>query len=146
MLQYVRNFTLPDDCVIGRVLLHIGAVDQRAEVFLNGKPVGSHKGGYEAFTLDITDALTQNNRLAICCFDDLEDQTYPYGKQVMKRGGMWYTPVSGIWQTVWLESVPENYIQSLRIDNRGYSVTISICPAMDGTVNVAGLEIGRAHV
>ena len=77
--------------------------------------------------------------LQICCFDNLEDQTYPYGKQVMKRGGMWYTPVSGIWQTVWLESVPEHYIQKLHIENRGYSVSISIEPALSGTVKVAEL-------
>ena len=91
--------------------------------------------------MDITDALAENNQLSICCVDDLEDQTYPYGKQVLpsKRGGMWYTPVSGIWQTVWLESVPENYIRKLNIENRGYSVTISVEPAMDGKVIVPAL-------
>ena len=141
LLQYGYNFTLPEGFHRGRVLLHIGAADQRAEVFLNGKPVGSHKGGYEAFTLDVTDALSEHNRLSICCFDDLEDQSYPYGKQVMpeKRGGMWYTPVSGIWQTVWLESVPQNYIHKLNIENRGYSVTISLEPKMDGIVKIPEL-------
>ena len=135
-LSYTREFTLPEDFNRGKVLLHIGAADQRAEVFLNGKPVGSHQGGYDAFCLDITHALQKQNRLTICCFDDLEDQTYPYGKQTMNRGGMWYTPVSGIWQTVWLESVPENYIQKLNIENRGYSVTISVEPPMAGKVIV----------
>ena len=141
ILQYSRNFTLPDGFNRGRVLLHIGAADQRADVFLNGKPVGTHKGGYEAFTLDITDALSEHNRLSICCFDDLEDQSYPYGKQVLpeKRGGMWYTPVSGIWQTVWLESVPEKYIHKLSVENRGYSVTIRVEPEMDGVVKVPEL-------
>ena len=139
LLNYTRTFTLPNGFHRGRVILHIGAADQRADVFLNGKPVGSHKGGYEAFSLDITDALSENNRLSICCFDDLEDQTYPYGKQVMNRGGMWYTPVSGIWQTVWLESVPETYIHKLNIDNRGYGVTISIEPKMDGLVKIPQL-------
>ena len=141
LLQYCRSFTLPEGFRRGRVLLHIGAADQRADVFLNGKPVGSHRGGYEAFCVDITDALAENNQLSICCVDDLEDQTYPYGKQVLpsKRGGMWYTPVSGIWQTVWLESVPENYIRKLNIENRGYSVTISVEPAMDGKVIVPAL-------
>ena len=139
LLQYVRSFTLPEGFNQGRVLLHIGAADQRAEVFLNGKPVGSHKGGYEAFTLDITDALTENNRLTICCFDDLEDQTYGYGKQTLNRGGMWYTPVSGIWQTVWLESVPENYIRKLNIENRGYGVTVSVEPALEGKVIIPDL-------
>ena len=142
LLNYTRSFTLPEGFHRGRVLLHIGAADQRADVFLNGKPVGSHQGGYETFTLDITDALTDgSNRLSICCVDDLEDQTYPYGKQVTpeKRGGMWYTPVSGIWQTVWLESVPEQYIQKLNIENRGYSVTISIEPKLDGKLHVKDL-------
>ena len=141
LLQYIRSFTLPAGFNRGRVILHIGAADQRAEVFLNGKPVGSHKGGYEAFSMDITDALRDNNRLSICCFDDLTDQAYPYGKQVTpeKRGGMWYTPVSGVWQTVWLESVPDNYIRKLHIENRGYSVTISTEPKMDGRVMISGL-------
>ena len=139
LLCYNRRFTLPEGFNKGRVLLHIGAADQRADVFLNNKPVGWHKGGYEAFTLDITDQLQRENMLQICCFDDLTDQSYPYGKQVMKRGGMWYTPVSGIWQSVWLESVPETYIQKLNIENRGYSVTVSIEPALSGTVHVAEL-------
>ena len=141
LLQYSRNFTLPENFNRGRVLLHIGAADQRADVFINGKPVGSHQGGYEAFCVDITEALEENNQINICCIDDLEDQSYPYGKQVLpaKRGGMWYTPVSGIWQTVWVESVPVHYIHKLNIENRGYSVTISIEPAMDGKVTVAGL-------
>ena len=140
LLQYSRSFTLPEGFNRGRVLLHVGAADQRAEVFLNGKPVGSHLGGYEAFTMDITDALEENNRLSIFCMDDLEDQAHPYGKQVKpeKRGGMWYTPVSGIWQTVWLESVPETYIQKLSIENRGYSVTISIEPKLAGKVRIQG--------
>ena len=138
-LSYSREFTLPEDFNRGKVLLHIGAADQRAEVFLNGKPVGSHQGGYESFSLDITHALQKQNRLTICCFDDLEDQAYPYGKQTMNRGGMWYTPVSGIWQTVWLESVPENYIQKLNIENRGYGVTISVEPAMAGKVIVPAI-------
>ena len=138
-LSYTRNFTIPEGFNYGRVLLHIGAADQRADVFLNGKPVGYHKGGYEAFSIDVTEYLQKENRLQIICFDDLTDQSYPYGKQTMKRGGMWYTPVSGIWQSVWLESVPENYIQKLHIENRGYGVTIAVKPAMDGTVKVAGL-------
>ena len=138
-LSYTRNFTLPEGFNRGRVILHIGAADQRADVFLNGKPVGYHKGGYEAFSIDVTAYLQEENRLQIICFDDLTDQSYPYGKQTMKRGGMWYTPVSGIWQSVWLESVPECYIQNLHIENRGYGVEISIEPAMNGTVRVAEL-------
>ena len=141
LLCYNRIFRLEDGFNKGRVILHIGAADQRADVFLNGKPVGFHKGGYEAFSFDITHLLQEENNLQICCFDDLTDRTYPYGKQVLpeKRGGMWYTPVSGIWQSVWLESVPESYIQKLHIENRGYSVKISVEPALCGTVTVAEL-------
>ena len=141
LLCYNRSFVLPEGFHKGRVILHIGAADQRADVFLNGKSIGVHKGGYEAFSFDITDFLQKENSLQICCFDDLEDQTYPYGKQVLpeKRGGMWYTPVSGIWQTVWLESVPETHIEKLHIENRGYSVKISIEPALNGRVTVAEL-------
>jgi len=140
-LWYRRRFTLPEGFRRDRVLLHIGAADQRAEVSVNGRKVGSHEGGYEAFCFDITETLEEENVLVIRCEDDLRDQAFPYGKQVLpeKRGGMWYTPVSGIWQTVWLESVPEAYIEKLNIENRGYSVIISTVPALDGRVTVAGL-------
>ena len=141
VLCYTRTFCLEDGFNKGRVILHIGAADQRADVYLNGKPVGIHEGGYEAFSFDITNLLQKENHLQICCFDDLTKQSYPYGKQVLpkKRGGMWYTPVSGIWQSVWLESVPETYIEKLHIENRGYGVKISVEPALCGVVTAAGL-------
>jgi beta-galactosidase/beta-glucuronidase len=140
-LSYHRKFTLPEGFNRGRVLLHIGAADQTAVVYVNGHRIGFHEGGYDSFTFDITDHLQPENTLKILCIDDLENQKFPYGKQVLpeKRGGMWYTPVSGIWQTVWLESVPEHYIQKLKIENRGSSVTISAEPAMPGTVIVPGV-------
>ena len=138
-LHYRRSVSVPEGFNRGRVLLHIGAADQAAEVFVNGKPVGNHSGGYEAFSVDITDALERENILEVRCTDDLGDQTFPYGKQTRKRGGMWYTPVSGIWQTVWLESVPQTYIEKLSIENRGASVTIDIGKDIPGTVTVAGL-------
>ena len=139
-LCYRRAFRHPEGFHQGRVLLHIGAADQHLDCFVNDKKVGNHSGGYENITFDITDALQDGeNELKIRCFDDLRNQVMPYGKQVMKRGGMWYTPVSGIWQTVWLESVPESYIHKLHIENRGTSVTITTEPKLDGTVTVAGL-------
>jgi beta-galactosidase/beta-glucuronidase len=138
-LYYRRSFTLTEKFNQGRVLLHFGAVDQVAQVYVNGQLVTTHKGGYEAFYVDITDALKDENVLELCVQDDLRDQTYPYGKQTLKRGGMWYTPVSGIWQTVWLESVPSNYIRKLNIENRGASVTITTEPALNGKVTVDGL-------
>jgi len=140
-LFYRRKLTLPEGFNRGRVLLHIGAADQVADVYVNGKEVCHHEGGYDSFCCDITDAQAEENELVIRCRDDLNNQSYPYGKQVLpeKRGGMWYTPVSGIWQSVWLESVPETYVKKLNIENRGYGVTISIEPALGGTVAVAGL-------
>ncbi len=138
-LSYRRTFQLPEGFCKGRVLLHIGAADQIAEIYVNQKFAGRHEGGYTAFTVDITDYLQETNRIEIRCTDDLRDLSFPYGKQTLRRGGMWYTPVSGIWQSVWLESVPERHIENLRIENRGYSVRISVDPAMDGVVQVEGL-------
>ena len=140
-LWYRRSFALPEGFHRGRVLLHIGAADQLLQCWVNGVHVGNHSGGYEAMTFDITSALQEENTVVICTIDDLRNQAFPYGKQVLpeKRGGMWYTPVSGIWQTVWVESVPETYIEKLDIVNEGYSVTISTIPALEGKVIVPEL-------
>lgn len=153
-LFYRKEFSLPQGFVKGRVLLHFGAVDQNAEVYLNGRYLGCHSGGYDAFHFDITDALKDNNTLVVCVSDNLSSHILPYGKQKTKRGGMWYTPVSGIWQTVWLESVPQKYITSLRIKTTLNSAEIIVNGAENGTVTVKteGGEIsqpfnsGRAQV
>ena len=138
-LCYRRSFTLPEGFQKGRVLLHIGAADQVLKCYVNEKAVGSHAGGYEAMVFDITDALAEENLLEIRCTDNLYFHDYPYGKQSLNRGGMWYTPVSGIWQSVWLESVPQEYMRALKIENREHSVKISIDPPLEGTVEVDGL-------
>ena len=113
---YFTTFTLPDDFIKDRVLLNFGAVDQIATVFIDGKKVGEHEGGYTPFSFDITDFLAAENphKIQVDVVDTL-DHKYPYGKQKVNRGGMWYTPVSGIWQTVWIESVPANFIRGLKI-------------------------------
>ena len=141
LLSYSREFILPEGFNRGRVLLHIGAADQSLQCQVNGKWVGNHTGGYDNITFDVTSAIAEKNRITFCCVDEQENLSYPYGKQVapQKCGGMWYTPVSGIWQTVWLESVPENYIQKLNIENRGYTVTIFVEPKMAGKVIVPDL-------
>ena len=144
-LFYRRRFSLPQGFHRGRVLLHIGAADQYLECFVNDKKVGYHAGGYESMTFDITDVLQEENEIRFRCYDNLKNQNYPYGKQTLSRGGMWYTPVSGIWQTVWLESVPERYIQKLNIENRGYTVTISTEPKMEGNVIVPELGEFTLH-
>ena len=136
-LWYRRKFARPMGC--GRVLLHIGAADQIIKCYVNQKEVGYHIGGYTAMTFDITAALGAENVLELRVLDDLRTTTMPYGKQVLKRGGMWYTPVSGVWQTVWLECVPETYIERLVIENRGYGVRVTTVPEMEGTVSVHGL-------
>ena len=139
-LFYKRSFTLRSGFQKDKVLLRIGAADQIAKVYVNQKAIGTHIGGYEAFSFDITDALQADNELVIAVFDDLKDKSLPYGKQTLTRGGMWYTPVSGIWQTVWMESVPETYVKSLRIENRGGTVTIDVGDeGISGKVTVAGL-------
>ncbi len=126
LLIYERNFTLPQGFIKERVLLHIGAADQTATVLLNGHTVATHEGGYLPFSCDITSYLCDGeNHLRVEVRDPL-DTDLPYGKQTHSRGGMWYTPVSGIWQTVWLESVPDEYIRTLRITPTLQDVTIEI--------------------
>ncbi len=125
-MLYTRTFTLPKGFIKDRVLLHFGAVDQYAAVFVNGVSVGTHADGYLPFSFDITDYLQAgSNTLSVEAKDPL-DLELPYGKQTNKRGGMWYTKVSGIWQTVWLESVPEKHIESLKITPALNKVTIQV--------------------
>ncbi len=114
-MTYTRKFTLPEGFVKDRLLLHFGAVDQVAEVYMNGNFVGSHKDGYLAFTLDITPWYQPGENVLQVKVKDPLSRKYPYGKQCRKRGEMWYTPISGIWQSVWLESVPEIYVKDIRI-------------------------------
>ena len=126
-VTYIRSFTLPEGFIKDRVLLHFGAVDQVAEVYLNGRYIGSHKGGYTHFSFDVTEQIRKGeNRLVVKVSDHLDDARYPYGKQRHKNAGMWYTPVTGIWQTVWLESVPETYIRELLIRPELDSVDIEV--------------------
>ncbi len=139
-LWYRRIFSLPQGFVKERVLLHIGAADQITRIYLNGTYVGEHAGGYDPITVDITEHLSEENRLEIQVTDHLPDTTLPYGKQCHKRGGMWYTPVSGIWQTVWLESVPATYVRYLSTAVDGTRVTVYAAGAAQGTVTVTTPE------
>ncbi len=115
-LWYRLITELPEGFNKGRVLLHFGAVDQICTVWVNGKEVACHSGGYTPFSADITDAVSDRRLIILVRVQDF-CELFPggRGKQKRKRGGIWYTPQSGIWQTVWLESVPENYIRGLRI-------------------------------
>ena len=154
-LFYRRSLALPEGFDRGRVLLQIGAADQITDVYVNGSHIGSHTGGYEAMCFDITAALRKENELVIRVRDDLRSRVLPYGKQVIKRSGMWYTPVSGIWQTVWLECVPVRYIQRLEIRTHSHGAVIDVCDeAMAGTATVqtpqgpviAVLNRGKAEI
>ena len=118
-LHYRRAFSLPEGFHRGRVLLHFGAVDQECEVRVNGRLAGSHRGGYLPFSLDVTEALREGeNVIELCARDSTEGAPYARGKQKRIRKGrmasIFYTPCSGIWKTVWLESVPVRYIADLR--------------------------------
>ena len=134
-LWYRRRFLLPEGFRRERVLLHIGAADQIAEVFVNGQHLCRHEGGYASFCVDITEALAEENELVIRCTDDLHDQAFPYGKQVMNRGGMWYTPVSGIWQTVWMEAVDDMALERVQVVTDIDNEQIVVIPTY---YNVAG--------
>ncbi len=125
VLEYTRTFSVTPSAG-KRLLLHFGAVDNAASVLVNGQPVGGHVGGYLPFTLDITAAVTDGENTLTVLVSDALDKTYPYGKQRHKRGGMWYTPISGIWQTVWLEEVPTVAIESLKVTATLDSVTVAV--------------------
>ncbi len=135
-LHYAKQFKLPDGFVKDRVILHFGAVDQMATVRLNGQTVGRHEGGYHAFSFDVTAYLQEDNLLEVDACDDLPDHILPWGKQKRERGGMWYTPVSGIWQTVWLESVPERFVTALKVSVSPPVVTFKVEGVTDGDVTV----------
>jgi hypothetical protein len=140
-LWYRRTFAVPTDkdWKDKRVLLHFGAVDWEATVWLNGKKLGDHRGGYDGFTFDVTDALKKDGdqELIVGVYDPTDAGTQPRGKQVNKPEGIYYTPTTGIWQTVWLEPVPKASIESL-----------TIVPDVDAgkvRVTVHGLGTTAAH-
>ena len=128
---YRRTFRLPEGFFQGRVLLHFGAVDQECEVFLNGRSLGTHEGGYLPFTFDVTEKLKDGDNTLLVRADDPLDHDYPWGKQCVKNGGMWYMPFSGIWQTVWLESVPKRYLKNLILTPTLEDVTLTLIGSGD---------------
>ena len=140
-LWYRRTVTLPAGFRRGRVLLHFGAVDSDAEVWVNGVAVGRHSGGFLPFTLDITDALAGDSAELVVRVRDVTDTSYrSRGKQRLTPGGIWYPAQSGIWQTVWLESVPSSWVRELEL-----------IPDLEGSrlgirVHAGGPDDGRAQV
>lgn len=122
VLHYRRRFTIPEGFRKKRVLLHFEAVDQRCDVYLNGVRMVHHEGGYLPFAVDCLELREGENELWIDVQDDVESPAFPRGKQSSKSKGIWYTGTSGIWGSVWLESLPNEVIQSIRLtpdfDNR----------------------------
>lgn len=175
-LTYKKSFVLSEEYqkrIAGgeRLLLHFGAVDQIAEVYVNDVFAGRHEGGYLPFSFDITAYLCidasngetksdkrkcpEANKAEAACdactqcivvkvVDEL-DKDYPYGKQTLKRGGMWYTPVSGIWQTVWLEAVPPVYAKKIVIKPDLQGIDLMVDCACDSFTAVVDLENGRTY-
>lgn len=158
---YERDIIVPGEWDGRKVILHFGAVDQKARVFIDGEEAGYHEGGYLPFSLDIThlirpekeeseaseepdwsdDALPEEtvrpHVLRVEVTDDL-DHKYPWGKQKRKNGGMWYTPVSGIWQSVWMEPVPDDHIERLKIDCGADWVEIRAYGIERGSISLMG--------
>ena len=150
-LWYEREFTVPKKWKGRNVLLHFGAVDWQAEVYVNGVLVGEHKGGYDPFSFDVTSALKKSGKQVINIkVQDATDNSYqPRGKQCIVSTGIWYTPVTGIWQTVWLEPVTPSYVKNYYvvsdIDNAQMTVEVDAETAEGDVVKVAVLDGGVGY-
>src|SRR2546425_6767410 len=146
-LWYRRTFRVPLGAAGTRWLLHFGAVDWEATVPVNGRRVGAHRGGYDPFTLDITGALRPvpgDQELVVRVWDPTDRGDQPRGKQVLKPQSIWYTAVTGIWQTVWFEPVPRAYITALDVRPDVDAGTVSVRVAANGTPPAArGQVSGR---
>lgn len=149
-LWYRTTFTLPRAMRRKQVLLHFGAVDWQATVFVNGAEAGSHQGGYDPFSFDITPHLKGNGaqEIVVKVWDPTDEGPQPRGKQVNDPHGIWYTPVTGIWQTVWIEAVPASYIVSTKntpdLDNNTFTVAAQIANAQPADqLRVRVLDAGK---
>jgi beta-galactosidase/beta-glucuronidase len=142
-IWYRRSFEVPGQWRGRRLLLHFGAVDFEATVWVNGTKIGEHRGGYDAFSFDITDALRQSgaNELIVTAWDPTDAGTQPRGKQVRKPHGIWYTSTSGIWQTVWLEPVNAACITALTITPDVDSSAVTVRPITTRTLGVCMVEV-----
>lgn len=147
VLWYQRTFTVPQNWKGNDVLLNFGAVDWKSDIWVNDIKVGSHTGGYTPFSLNITNALKKgDNTLTVRVWDPTDKGTQPCGKQITHPEIIWYTPVTGIWQTVWIEPVSANHIESLKIlpdiDDNTLSVQ-AFASKTPGLVTVKVLDNGR---
>lgn len=143
-LWYKRTFTVPSSWKDKSVLLHFGAVDWKAEIYLNDIKIGSHTGGYTPFSFDITPYLaTGNQKLVVKVWDPTTEGYQPVGKQHARPEGIWYTPVSGIWQTVWLEPVSKKYISDIKtvpnIDIK--QLSFNVCTQNTNATNIVKVTV-----
>ncbi|MBC7398441.1 MAG: glycoside hydrolase family 2 [Mucilaginibacter sp.] len=138
-LWYRRTFTVPATWKGENILLHFGAVDFESEVFVNGKSVGVHKGGYDPFSYDITSAITASGpqEITVRVFDPTDNGGFPRGKQTLKPGGIMYQSVTGIWQTVWLEPVPKAGINDIKIVPDIDKGVVKLTVTADGAANLS---------
>ncbi len=150
-LWYRRSFTLPGSWTDKRVLLHFGAVDWETMVQVNGRMVGEHRGGYDPFTIDISSALQPGSEqeIVVAVWDPTSSGYQARGKQVDQPRGIWYTPTTGIWRTVWLEPVPEYSIERLHmvpdIDRERLVITADV-PTTDSETVVEVLALDGTRV
>jgi beta-galactosidase/beta-glucuronidase len=135
-IWYRRSFTVPQDWAGEHVMLNFGAVDFAATIWVNGAVVGSHKGGFDTFGFDVTDYLKPGqNELVVQVADPTSAGTQPRGKQILGPSGIWYTAVSGIWQTVWLEPVPKLHIEDVRATPDVDRGVVDVAVALSGWAN-----------
>ena len=151
-LWYERTFTVPKTWKGKNVLLHFGAVDWKTDVWVNGQHLGQHTGGYTPFEYDVTPYLKKSGKqtLRVKVWDATDDSFQPRGKQVCSPSGIWYTPVTGIWQTVWLEPVAPTHIVSFYavsdIDAKTMTVNVTAQNVLNGDdVKVEVLEGGKGY-
>jgi hypothetical protein len=144
-LWYRRTFRAPALARGSRLLLQFGAVDWEAHVFVNGKEAGSHTGGYDPFSFDITDALkpSGDQELVVSVWDPTDKGMQPRGKQVLQPRSIWYTAVTGIWQTVWIEPVPSQHVKDLLIGSDAASGTISVTVTSSSPSAAAARVVAR---
>ncbi|HUQ67473.1 MAG TPA: glycoside hydrolase family 2 TIM barrel-domain containing protein [Flavitalea sp.] len=151
-LWYNRKFSLAKEMKGKRILLHFGAVDWRTKVYVNNKEAGMHEGGFDPFTIDITSLIrkTGEQDVTVSVWDPTDEGPQPRGKQVKDPEGIWYTPVTGIWQTVWIEAVADSYITTIKptpdIDNQSIAIIADAANAKDGDKLMISAWDGSAKI
>ena len=150
-LHYRKNFILPEGFAKDRVILHFGSVDQECEVYLNGKLLGEHKGGYSTFSFDITEVLKeQENELKVVVRDWTEKKPHARGKQRYERtklmSSLFYTCQSGIWKTVWMESVSSEYIEKVKITPKYDEKAVEVFVKTQGSTEKAAVQIWDGEI